>query len=528
MLSFSKKKAEPEAAAADAKEAVSAAGKSPAAAAAAEPLTDARMVEDRASLAAAGGEKAPLAPPEKVSYVAIVKELFSKSHPYWLGFHGITLVFLCMGITKLAWGLFTMGWHAVCNYRYYAWLVYYVTTTVLFTVMYVGAPIVCLIGDLWIFRSNLVDLGVWYMKKKNCTLKKCVINGSLDRKARRCELDVKGLGVRPDDTTEDIVSIEGVTATATMMKTKKELKNGVDVELLIDQLEVNFITYDMQFKDTNLNRLLTQLSGEEVQPEPVEEQEEQQPEQQEAVGEQRYTVLCRILKSKIEVKGKTPMGIQPIIPPIILDNEIVDFRVFARKFGLMKWINGLVLRTVANSSLDLASNVFKGVGGLATGITGKAFDGVDAAAGYVPGGSIVKGGTGAARSVIGGAVAGGGKIVGGVTGGGKHIVQGLTSGSVSGVAKGFYKAGESVGGGVVGGVASVGGGVVGAGASVGGGFVDAGKGAHSMVAGGSTKSADAPAEAGAAVESKEEHPQAPDSATKKKKSSYMTMFSHKK
>lgn len=423
------------------------------------------------------------------SPVQIAKQLLLKAHPYWLGFTGLTLTFSVIGLLRLVWFTVRLVWlvmHLVwCTITaWHIWL--QLIWTVIAIGMYGLAPAVCLLGNLWLFRADLVDLAVWCMRGKKCTLKKFDITGAIDCKQRRCDLSVEGIGLRPENDSQDIVALDAIKVMAMVVKTPKQNLTGIQLEIVLEHLDVNLITYDVKFKDTNLSRLLSELTGTDVEPQEAQEQQQKPAAKEQAAdkkGDSRLSVICKIKNSSIEVKAAGPLGVRNIIPAIVLDDETIDIAVLSSTMGLIKWLYGIVLRTVANSSLDLVNNAFGAAGGLATGITGKAFDGVDKVAGYVPGGSVIKGGTGAARNVIGGAVSGGGKIVGGVTGGGKHIVKGITSGSVSGMAKEFKEAGKSVGGGVVGGVTAVGSGVVDAGKSVGGGVVAAGKNAHSTISG---------------------------------------------
>ena len=62
-------------------------------------------------------------------------------------------------------------------------------------------------------------------------------------------------------------------------------------------------------------------------------------------------------------------------------------------------MNGVVLRTIANSGFDAIAGGFNAVGGEALGGVDKVFGGVNKVADKVPGGFIVKGATGATSSV---------------------------------------------------------------------------------------------------------------------------------
>ena len=226
-----------------------------------------------------------------------------------------------------------------------------------------------------------------------------------------------------------------------------------------------FVTYDMKFKDTNVNRLLEKLGvapdGDAEEPPPP-KKEEPKPSGESGPPPK---FKARIKSGTIEVKAKGPLGTRPIIPPIKLHDEQLSHETLSSTTGLLLWVNGVVLRTIANSGFDAIAGGFNAVGGAALGGVDKVFGGVNKVADKVPGGFIVKGATGATSSVLHGTVKGAGAAVGGVAGAGKAVTKGVTSGSVSGMAAGMKEAGGELAGGVKGAGSGVAGGVTNAGSA---------------------------------------------------------------
>ena len=67
------------------------------------------------------------------------------------------------------------------------------------------------------------------------------------------------------------------------------------------------------------------------------------------------------------------------------------------KVALLKWVNGVVLRTVASSGFDLVSGAFDGVTGGALAVTDKAFGAIDNVADKARGGAGITSGRRASR-----------------------------------------------------------------------------------------------------------------------------------
>mmetsp|Transcript_11206 Transcript_11206/g.34457 ORF Transcript_11206/g.34457 Transcript_11206/m.34457 type:complete len:499 (+) Transcript_11206:160-1656(+) len=326
------------------------------------------------------------------------------------------------------------------------------------------APLVVILGGLWINRKFLIKKVVEFLKGKGILLKELSIDADVDLKKKAISSQIRDIGLaleKDEDSKSKTANIN--IAEVDAIDVGFSVADGADV--LIDGVRILFVAYDMKFQDTNINRLIEKLGGKPDEnaekPPPPPKKEEPKKDTGEAAPVPKFK--ARIKSGCIEVKAKGPLGTRSIIPPIKLDDEQLSQEVLSSKIALLGWVNGVVLRTIANSGFDAIAGGFDAVGGAALGGVDAVFGGVNKVADKVPGGFLVKGATGATSSVLHGTVGGAGKIVGGVAGGGKAVVKGVTSGSVSGLKDGLKEAGGEVAGGVKGGVGSAAGGVAGAG-----------------------------------------------------------------
>jgi len=324
------------------------------------------------------------------------------------------------------------------------------------------APLVVVLGGLWINRDWLIGKAVEFTKKKGVALKPLTIDADTDFANKAASVQIRGIGIgvekgaesKSTEPVENIAEIDDIYA-------GYSLADGADI--VIDGVRIAFVTHDMKFKDTNINRMLERLGvtdddaeGKAPAPAPAPAKKDDGP----AAPPPKFK--ARIRSGEIKVMAKGPLGTRSIIPPIKLDDEQLSHETLSSKIALLKWVNGVVLRTVASSGFDLVSGAFDGVTGGALAVTDKAFGAIDNVADKVPGGFLVKGATGATSSILKGTVGGASKVVGGVAGGGKAVAKGVTSGSVSGFTNGLKDAGGQVGGGLKAGVKSAGSGVKGA------------------------------------------------------------------
>jgi len=327
---------------------------------------------------------------------------------------------------------------------------------------HIVAPLFVILGGLWINRDFLIKKAVEFTKKKGVALKPLTIDADADigKKAASVQIRGIGIGVEKDAASKSTEPVQNI-AEIDDIHAGYSLADGADI--VIDGVRIAFVTYDMKFKDTNINRMLERLgvSGDDEDEAPPPPKKEE-PKKDSGEPAEVPKFKARIRSGEIKVMAKGPLGTRSIIPPIKLDDEQLASETLSSKVALLKWVNGVVLRTVASSGFDLVSGAFDGVTGGALAVTDKAFGAIDKVADKVPGGFIVKGATGATSSVLKGTVGGASKVVGGVAGGGKSVVKGVTSGSVSGFTDGLKDAGKQVGGGVTGGLKEAGGGVKGA------------------------------------------------------------------
>lgn len=330
----------------------------------------------------------------------------------------------------------------------------------------VVVPAAVAVGGAYANREWLVRRAVAWAAARGVVVAPPTIDVSVDARARSASATVAGVGVAlagdGDAAATDVVELGAVRAAY-------DRREGVGV--VLDGLRVTFVAYDARFRDTNVARLLERLGAGGDDDAAAAAAAPPPPEPAPAAAAAKFH--ARVINGVIEVKASGPLGTRPVIPAIKLDDEAISSEVLASRVKFAAWINAVVLRTLANSSLDAVAGVFGAVGGGVLAGTDVAFDGINRLAGHVPvAGRLVHGATGATSSILKGTVGGATAVVGGVAGGGKSIFKGLTSGSASGVAAGFKDAGKSVGGGVVGGVAAVGGGVVGGAKAAGTAVVD--------------------------------------------------------
>lgn len=415
----------------------------------------------------------------KKDVVALLKEEYKvkKIPKAWLVFTGVTV--LLLALTLLWWGFSVLKllWFLAKQWRTFLKVLYYVAKYALITLKNVVFPIVCILGNVWVFRNALIRAAVRLAKeKKGFILRNFIIDGRAQLKEpREMEVALRNVGLKVRfDEPEEMLSFDKLSVNLTQNDPKKLF---FDLDVVLDGLQINLVTFDVRFKDTNLSRFLAALQGDDEDETPQQEKKDDEAPattKQDQGGEQRLHITARLKNVKICAKssGKV-MGTRQLGAPITIDEEVIDLDMLKSKRKLITWINVFVIRQVASGAFNIGTSAVDGASMLVNGVTNGLLGGVDTVADKVPGGSVIKGGTGAVRSVVGGTLGGVSKVTHGVAGGGKAIVGGITSGSVSGMKEGFAKAGNEVGGGLMDGAKSVGGGVHGAGTSVAGGVTKA-------------------------------------------------------
>uniref|UniRef100_A0A0G4HQ71 Uncharacterized protein n=1 Tax=Chromera velia CCMP2878 TaxID=1169474 RepID=A0A0G4HQ71_9ALVE len=438
---------------------------------------DAPAVTPADAEAAKRSTAAFLASAKEISVKGVVDT--AKEKPLWLLVTVLTFVSMAFGFVFFLWNLPS---HVIALFKFvlsprtYLVVVYWLY----FVLRHVVLPVVVVVGNLWVFRQVILRLAAAWLKEKNgVLLKEPLLSFTWDWKAKTCQLDANDLKLCEGlEEKDQIVSARAITVGAAKSKTATTEVTAVDVNVILDEVDVSFVAYDPKFKDTNINRLIAKLTpkGEKPDVPPADEVPATEPEKkQEVKKEQRVRVIALIRKATIHVKAAGPLGVRQLIPSIILENERIEPSILGNKLKLVAWLNGLILRTLANSGFDAVAGAFKGAGHVVEGASDLMLSGIDKFAGFVPGGQVLTGATGGVRDVVGGTFGGVGKVADGLAGGGKALVEGFTSGSVTGVGKGVVGAGKNIGEGVVGGVTSTVGGVGKGVTSIGKGFFGAGK-----------------------------------------------------
>uniref|UniRef100_A0A0G4FBQ3 Uncharacterized protein n=1 Tax=Chromera velia CCMP2878 TaxID=1169474 RepID=A0A0G4FBQ3_9ALVE len=423
------------------------------------------------------------------AFLASVKEIsikgvtdMVKGHPLWAVV--TILTFVSMGITSfyLLWDLpsYTiLFFKTVLSPRTYVSIFF----SLWFVLRHFVFPLVVILGNIWLFRQSLLRVVSAFLKdKKGVLMKEPQLKASWDCSAKTCQLDANGLKLCEGlNEADEIVRADAIIVGLAKAQTETTGALAVDINVVLDGVEVTFVAYDPKFKDTNINRLIAKIAppkeSEKLpeEPEKEEEDEEKKKEKEKVKKESRVRVIALIRSATIHVKVGGPLGVRQAVPPIKLVNEQIDPQILSHKLRLVAWLNGLILRTIANSGFDAVASAFSGAGHVVEGASDFMLSGIDKVAGFVPGGQVLTGATGGVRDVVGGTMGGVGKVADGLAGGGKALVEGFTSGSVSGVGKGLVGAGKSVGEGMVGGVTSTVGGVGKGVTSLGKGFFGAGK-----------------------------------------------------
>jgi len=412
------------------------------------------------------------------SFKAAMKE--KEISPKWKAFTAIGLLSIAISLFQLVWFILWFIYKIVINCPWFLKSLFWLSISIIAFAFgfsrHVLLPIILILGNVWIFRDTIIELVVRIVKeKKGIILRQLTIDGNASNKPKRqMNLTLANFGLKTrEDETEELLEFNTL-AIDVSQPDKAQLKFDLDVEL--DGLQVNLVTYDMKFKDTNLSRFLASLAGgeeEEQGAQEVQKEEAQKEPEKKEQGNQEQRVNISITLTHVKIIAKhysKQFGLRSLGAPMTIERESIDAEILGSKTKLFFWLNRFIVRQVVSGGFNIATSAVDGVGALATGSVGAVLGGVDKVADHVPGGSIIKGATGGTRKIVGGTVGGVSKITHGVAGGGKAIVGGITSGSVSGMKEGFQKAGNEVGGGLVGGLKDVGGGVAGAGGSVAGGF----------------------------------------------------------
>lgn len=185
-----------------------------------------------------------------------------------------------------------------------------------------------------------------------------------------------------------------------------------DGHAMVDGAAVRFVSYDRKFKDTNLKRLATVTATRPADARPA---AEVRAEAAAAEAPPRPFTLrsVRVLGGSISVQlnlTASPSGGKGVLPPILLQDETVQLAALSGPPGLalLAWLNGLVFRAIALSSVSAVRDIFDVPGGAADELVGRSLDlldsGVGSLAAAVPGGRELGAGvTGGARVAWAGA-----------------------------------------------------------------------------------------------------------------------------
>ncbi|KAJ1444413.1 hypothetical protein M885DRAFT_627147 [Pelagophyceae sp. CCMP2097] len=278
----------------------------------------------------------------------------------WYVFSATTALLVAMMGTKWLFALLCVAARLAVASRVLVW-------PFLVVVFMLIAPVVVLAGNAWLFREALLKRGCcWATKKFDVGLARPAVEGTAALATKSAELGIANVSVHETAAAvgPPIVTVAAVKAAA------RYCKGQVLVDAVVQDVNIHFVTYDMRFRDTNVQRLADKLSGakngkkdaaQEAAPAKKEEKKKDKP----------FVVTTVTLRNVvIAVKSSGDLGVRSIIPPIVLEDEKVDPAVLASLPRTLLWLNGVVARAVANSSMDAVGGALSAGSGALTGAAG--------------------------------------------------------------------------------------------------------------------------------------------------------------
>lgn len=261
--------------------------------------------------------------------------------------------------------------------------------------------------------------------------------------------------------------------------------------VLVDELRLHFIAYDRRFRDTNVQRLAERLEdrqkgaarggprrgaaeggdGQSASPRPTAPPASPDAPQALPGGDPPSAAPAAAPAAAGAAPGRPPPPPPPVVvecvllrrvsvhverrlggrgaprtallPPILLHEERIEPARLEGgvSLGVLLWLNSLVLRTLAATSIDAVRSTLGAATVRAGYVVGRSLDIVDSANRTInaPGGSLVRGASGGVRTVVSGALEGTRAVVDGAAASAQEVAVGLSSGSAQGVLRGVHR-----------------------------------------------------------------------------------------
>lgn len=260
-----------------------------------------------------------------------------------------------------------------------------------------------------------------------------------------------------------------LTARAVSVRLERVGARRLAAHVTVSGLRVRYVAYDARFKVSNVSLLQKSLEQGKP-PKPPKRAGSGQGKQAMAGAAQPQqgplqVASLTLLDCSVHVvlnTSDTPEGARAVLPPILIEREQIDVARLGRgvSAGLLLWLQGLVLRTLAKSSVSALRGTYDMGAAAAEALVMQslgAIDGAAAALAQAPlvgetAAGLLGGATGAARSAATGVHAGAGALVGGTLDGVGALAAGATTASPFEMLAAVHQSTAAVGSGVSSGV----------------------------------------------------------------------------
>ncbi|KAJ1632796.1 hypothetical protein T492DRAFT_985805 [Pavlovales sp. CCMP2436] len=237
-----------------------------------------------------------------------------------------------------------------------------------------------------------------------------------------------------------------------LLKRPKVLRR-FDAHVVVEGMDARFVAYNTSFSDTNVQRLANSIAGPSqstaeplptTEPAPATAVATADAQAEQARAEQvqsaRLVVLqdVRIADASIAVQlntSNTTEGARSVLPSILLRDEYLDLELLSGPPGLalIAWLNGVVFRTLACSSVAAVRAIFDVPLASTDMLVGHSLDLLDCvisgAGQFLPGAELASGVTSGVRALMSGAHESAGGLMDAMTATASGVAVGASSGS---------------------------------------------------------------------------------------------------
>lgn len=171
-----------------------------------------------------------------------------------------------------------------------------------------------------------------------------------------------------------------------------------DAHAEVDGAALRFVSYDRQFKDTNTQRLAVQTARHPLPPQADAPAIEAKAKEEEAAAQAAPGPVSlrtvHLTNASIAVQlnlTDSPSTAKGVLPPLLLQDETVELAKLRGPpgFALLAWMNGLVFRALALSSVAAVRAIFDLPSDAANNVVGHSLDlldqGLDKVGAFLPG-----------------------------------------------------------------------------------------------------------------------------------------------